>query len=175
MGELARSGFASTPPSWFFPSRMVARLTLLLALCSMLQATVALTVAPMRVCAATRGSVAMAEGMRSGDSVKVISGASKVCAIEAQSMWPRPRSPSPMPTAPPPRTVYRQGMVAKLLMIDMKKGKAIVEGVNMRSKHVKPMKEGESGRILKKEFPIAISNIKLESAAEKAPAAAPAA
>ena len=78
-----------------------------------------------------------------------------------------------MPTAPPPRTVYRQGMVAKLLMIDMKKGKAIVEGVNMRSKHVKPMKEGESGRILKKEFPIAISNIKLESAAEKATTAAP--
>jgi ribosomal protein L24 len=78
----------------------------------------------------------------------------------------------------PPRplaTLYRQGMVAKLLMLDMKKGKAIVEGVNMRSKHVKPMKEGESGRILKKEFPIAISNIKLESAAEKAPAAAPAA
>lgn len=97
------------PPSWFFPSRMVARLTLLLALCSMLQATVALTVAPMRVCAATRGSVAMAEGMRSGDSVKVISGASKVCAIEAQSMWPRPRSPSPMPTAPPPRNVVSPG------------------------------------------------------------------
>jgi hypothetical protein len=104
-----RSGVASTPPSWFFPSRMVARLTLLLALCSMLQATVALTVAPMRVCAATRGSVAMAEGMRSGDSVKVISGASKVCAIEAQSMWPRPRSPSPMPTAPPPRNVVSPG------------------------------------------------------------------
>lgn len=109
VGELARSGVASTPPSWFFPSRMVARLTLLLALCSMLQATVALTVAPMRVCAATRGSVAMAEGMRSGDSVKVISGASKVCAIEAQSMWPRPRSPSPMPTAPPPRNVVSPG------------------------------------------------------------------
>jgi hypothetical protein len=109
VGELVRSGVASTPPSWFFPSRMVARLTLLLALCSMLQATVALTVAPMRVCAATRGSVAMAEGMRSGDSVKVISGASKVCAIEAQSMWPRPRSPSPMPTAPPPRNVVSPG------------------------------------------------------------------
>ena len=93
----------------FSASGMVARLTLLLALCSMLQATVALTVAPMRVCAATRGSVAMAEGMRSGDSVKVISGASKVCAIEAQSMWPRPRSPSPMPTAPPPRNVVSPG------------------------------------------------------------------
>ena len=76
--DLARRD-SSSP--WFFLHRM-ARLVLLLALCTLLQAAVALTVAPMRVCAATRGSVAMAEGMRSGDSVKVISGASKVCAIE---------------------------------------------------------------------------------------------
>ena len=54
-----------------------------------------------------------------------------------------------------------QGTVAKLLAIDKKKGKVIVEGVNLRTKHVKPMKEGESGNILKKEMPISMSNIAL--------------
>ena len=46
-------------------------------------------------------------------------------------------------------------------MVDAKKGKVVVEGVNIKTKHVKPMKEGESGSILKKESPIAISNVKL--------------
>jgi len=54
-----------------------------------------------------------------------------------------------------------KGTVAKLLAIDKKKGKVIVEGVNLRTKHVKPMKEGESGNILKKEMPISMSNIAL--------------
>ena len=65
-----------------------------------------------------------------------------------------------------------KGTVGKLLMIDTKKGKVVVEGVNMKTKHVKPMKEGESGSILKKEFPISISNVKL---ADEQPAAAEAA
>ena len=52
-------------------------------------------------------------------------------------------------------------MTAKLLAIDKKKGKVVVEGVNLRTKHVKPMKEGESGSLLKKERPIAISNVAL--------------
>ena len=37
----------------------------------------------------------------------------------------------------------------------------IVEGVNVRTKHVKPMKEGETGQLLKKEMPIAISKVRL--------------
>ena len=60
-------------------------------------------------------------------------------------------------------------------MIDAKKGKVVVEGVNIKTKHVKPMKEGESGSILKKESPISISNVKIsdeQPAAEAAPAAA---
>ena len=72
----------------------------------------------------------------------------------------------PAPLAPP------QGTTAKLLAIDKKKGKAIVEGVNLQTKHVKPMKEGESGSILKKEAPISISNIRLS---DEQPAAEPAA
>ena len=60
-------------------------------------------------------------------------------------------------------------------MVDAKKGKVVVEGVNIKTKHVKPMKEGESGSILKKEGPIHISNVALTdeqpAAAEEAPAA----
>ena len=44
-------------------------------------------------------------------------------------------------------------------MVDVKKGKVVVEGVNIKTKHVKPMKEGESGSLLKKEAPIHISNV----------------
>ena len=59
-------------------------------------------------------------------------------------------------------------------MVDKKKGKVVVEGVNIKTKHVKPMKEGESGSILKKESPIHISNVVLsdeQPAAEAAEAA----
>ena len=54
-----------------------------------------------------------------------------------------------------------KGTTGKLLMVDVKKGKVVVEGVNIKTKHVKPMKEGESGSILKKEAPIHISKVKL--------------
>ena len=51
----------------------------------------------------------------------------------------------------------------------------IVEGVNVRTKHVKPMKEGETGQLLKRERPIHISNVALsdeQPAAEAAEATA---
>ena len=48
-------------------------------------------------------------------------------------------------------------------------GKVVVEGVNMITKHVKPMKEGEQGRLVKRENPIHISNVKPSDA--PAPAA----
>ena len=64
-----------------------------------------------------------------------------------------------------------KGKVGKLLVVDVKKGKVIVEGVNIKTKHVKPMKEGESGSLLKKEAPIHISNVKL-SDEQPAPVAA---
>ena len=49
--------------------------------------------------------------------------------------------------------------MGKLLSINSKKGSVVVEGVNVQTKHVKPMKEGESGSIQKKEAPIHISNV----------------
>lgn len=82
--------------------------------------------------------------IRTGDMVKVISGGDK-------------------------------GTTGKIVDIQTKKGKqmVVVEGVNMRSKHMKPMKEGDTGRIVKREFPVDISNVALsEDAAveETAPA-----
>merc|ERR1719326_2833634 len=52
-----------------------------------------------------------------------------------------------------------KGSVGKILSLNRKKGQVVVEGVNVRSKHVKPRKEGETGQILKKEFPVHISNV----------------
>jgi ribosomal protein L24 len=52
-----------------------------------------------------------------------------------------------------------KGSTGKVIRVDMKKGLVVVEGVNIRSKHVKPMKEGESGSIVKKEMAIHVSNV----------------
>ena len=50
---------------------------------------------------------------------------------------------------------------AKVLEVLVKKQKAIVEGVNIISKHSKPNKENPKGGIIKKEAPIHISNLLL--------------
>jgi len=47
----------------------------------------------------------------------------------------------------------------RVLEVDRKKSKAIVEGVNMVSRHTKPNSENPNGGIVKKEAPIHISNI----------------
>jgi ribosomal protein L24 len=60
-------------------------------------------------------------------------------------------------------------------MIDPKKMVVTVEGVNMQTKHVKPMKEGEQGRIIKRESPVHMSKVVATgetAATEAAPAEA---
>ncbi len=47
----------------------------------------------------------------------------------------------------------------RVLEVDRKKNKAIVEGVNMVSRHTKPNSENPNGGIVKKEAPIHISNL----------------
>jgi len=49
-----------------------------------------------------------------------------------------------------------------------KKNKAIVEGVNMVSKHTKPSAKNPQGGIVKMEAPIHISNLSLVSSDDKA-------
>ena len=47
-----------------------------------------------------------------------------------------------------------KGKQGKVLSADPKNGKVIVEGVNVASKHQKPMRQGEEGGIIKRETPI---------------------
>ena len=52
-----------------------------------------------------------------------------------------------------------KGQKGRVLEIIAKKQRAIVEGVNMISKHTKPNAESPQGGIVKKEAPIHISNL----------------
>ena len=54
-----------------------------------------------------------------------------------------------------------KGAEGKVLKVDREKNKAIVEGVNMVSKHTKPSAKNPQGGIVKKEAAIHISNLAL--------------
>jgi large subunit ribosomal protein L24 len=54
-----------------------------------------------------------------------------------------------------------KGSEGTILRVDREKNKAIVEGVNMVSKHTKPSAKNPQGGIVKKEAPIHISNLAL--------------
>ncbi|MFP5438330.1 MAG: 50S ribosomal protein L24 [Bacteroidia bacterium] len=54
-----------------------------------------------------------------------------------------------------------KGSEGKVLRVLREKNKAIVEGVNLVSKHTKPSAKSPQGGIVKKEAPIHISNIAL--------------
>ncbi len=53
------------------------------------------------------------------------------------------------------------GKDGKVLSVDPKKGKVLVEGVNVVSKHSKPSVANPNGGIVQKEAPIDISNVML--------------
>lgn len=52
-----------------------------------------------------------------------------------------------------------KGKEGKILLVDRKKNRVIVEGVNMVSKHTKPNPANQQGGIIKKENYIDISNV----------------
>ena len=54
-----------------------------------------------------------------------------------------------------------KGSEGKVLQVDREKNKAIVEGINVVSKHEKPSAKNPQGGIIKKEAPIQISNLSL--------------
>ena len=60
-----------------------------------------------------------------------------------------------------------KGSEGKIVRVLREKNKAIVEGVNMVSKHTKPSAKNPQGGIVKKEAPIQISNIALVDAKTK--------
>ena len=52
-----------------------------------------------------------------------------------------------------------KGQKGRVLEVDRDKNRAIVEGINMVSKHTKPNAKAPQGGIVKKEAPIHISNL----------------
>lgn len=61
-------------------------------------------------------------------------------------------------------TVYvnagdNRGATGKVLEVQVEKGRALVEGVNMVSKHTKPNAKNPQGGIIKQEAPIRIDNL----------------
>ncbi|MEM8777388.1 MAG: 50S ribosomal protein L24 [Cyanobacteria bacterium P01_G01_bin.49] len=60
-----------------------------------------------------------------------------------------------------------KGKVGEILKTIPKTGQVVVKGVNVRTKHVKPQQEGESGQIATFEGPINSSNVMLYSNKEQ--------
>ena len=60
-----------------------------------------------------------------------------------------------------------KGTIGEVVGTNAKTSQVIVQGVNVKTKHVKPQQEGESGQILTQEFPIHSSNVMLYSTKQK--------
>jgi large subunit ribosomal protein L24 len=60
-----------------------------------------------------------------------------------------------------------KGTVGEILSVFPKTSKVLVKGVNIKTKHVKPQSEEESGQITSLEFPIHSSNVMLYSTKQK--------
>ncbi|MDF1613468.1 50S ribosomal protein L24 [Desulfurivibrio dismutans] len=54
-----------------------------------------------------------------------------------------------------------KGRVGKVIRIDRKRGRAVVDKINMIKRHTKPSAQNQQGGILDKEAPVAISNLML--------------
>ena len=54
-----------------------------------------------------------------------------------------------------------KGKQGKILAVDPKAGKVIVEGINMVSRHQKPRRQGEEGGIVKREAAIAACKVQV--------------
>lgn len=54
-----------------------------------------------------------------------------------------------------------KGSEGKVIQVDKQKNKALIEGINMVSKHEKPSAKNPQGGIVQKEAPIHISNLSL--------------
>lgn len=53
-----------------------------------------------------------------------------------------------------------KGRTAKILKSFPKDNKILIEGINLKSKHVRPKKEGEKGQVVKIPAPLDVSNTK---------------
>ena len=54
-----------------------------------------------------------------------------------------------------------RGRKSKIIKVFPKEGKVVIEGINLRKKHVKPKKSGEKGQIVETPAPLNVSDLKL--------------
>ncbi len=54
-----------------------------------------------------------------------------------------------------------RGKTAKVLQVLPRESRVIVEGVNIRKRHMKPRRQGEKGQIITSPAPIAVANVML--------------
>jgi len=54
-----------------------------------------------------------------------------------------------------------KGRTGKILKSLLKEGTILVEGINLKKKHVKPKKQGEKGQVISTPAPLNVSNIKI--------------
>ncbi|HCC60177.1 MAG: 50S ribosomal protein L24 [Candidatus Staskawiczbacteria bacterium RIFOXYC1_FULL_37_43] len=54
-----------------------------------------------------------------------------------------------------------KGKVAKILKSLPRERKVLVDGVNLKKKHVRPKREGEKGQVVQVPAPLEVSNIKI--------------
>jgi large subunit ribosomal protein L24 len=52
-----------------------------------------------------------------------------------------------------------KGKIGTVKSLNARTSKVIIEGINLKTKHLKPKGEGESGQIQRLEFPIHSSNV----------------
>lgn len=60
-----------------------------------------------------------------------------------------------------------KGKVGEIVKVMPRSSQVLVEGVNIRTRHMKPQQDGESGQIVTQEFPIHSSNVMLYSEKQK--------
>jgi large subunit ribosomal protein L24 len=53
-----------------------------------------------------------------------------------------------------------KGRTAKILKSLVKERQILVEGINIKKKHVKPKREGEKGQVISVATPLQVSNVK---------------
>lgn len=54
-----------------------------------------------------------------------------------------------------------RGRKGKVIEAFPRQGKVVIEGINLRKKHVKPKKSGEKGQIVETPVPLNVSDVKL--------------
>ncbi|MDO8529851.1 MAG: 50S ribosomal protein L24 [bacterium] len=54
-----------------------------------------------------------------------------------------------------------KGRVAKILRSLPKEGKILVDGINLKNKHIKPKKQGEKGQVIGVPAPLDASDVKI--------------